>query len=74
MYSLFFRIQGFSNSTRAKLLKILTNTQQCVLLRIELAAVIDAGKPFVSGTYKLEGNGPLALQCYEIINSITAAV
>ena len=66
--------EGFSNSTRAKLLKILTNTQQCVLLRLELAAVIDAGKPFVSGTYKLEGNGPLALQCYEIINSITAAV
>ena len=66
--------EGFSNSTRAKLLKILTNTQQCVLLRIELAAVIDAGKPFVSGTYKLEGNGPLALQCYEIINSITAVV
>ena len=27
--------EGFSNSTRAKLLKILTNTQQCVLLRVE---------------------------------------
>ena len=64
----------FSSSTRTKLLGILTNPQTCIILKVELAAVIDAGKPFVQGTYNLEGKGPLALQCYEIISSVTAAV
>ncbi len=39
-----------------------------------MAAVIDAGKPFVQGTYKIEGTGALALECYEIISVITATV
>ena len=36
--------------------------------------VVDAGMPFVTSTYKLEGDGSLALQCYEVISSLTAAV
>lgn len=47
------------------------------MLQIELAAVVDAGKPMVESTYILEGDGTLAWQCYEqlliIQNSIHGA-
>ena len=43
-------------------------------LQIELAAVVDGGKPFVQSTYKLESDGALAFECYEIILSLTLAV
>ena len=43
-------------------------------MEVELAVSVDAGLPFVQATYKLEGEGPLALQCYEVIASLTAAV
>ena len=36
--------------------------------------IVDAGMPFVQATYRLEGNGPLALLCYEVISSLTMAV
>ena len=36
--------------------------------------IVDAGMPFVQATYRLEGNGPLALLCYEVISSLTTAV
>ena len=64
----------FSSSTWAKLLEILTNPQTSTILKVELATIIDAGKLFVQGTYKLEGSGLLALECYEIIGSVTTAV
>lgn len=35
---------------------------------------VDAGMPFVRATYSLEGDGPLALSCYEIISALKAAV
>ena len=35
---------------------------------------MSAGKPFVQATYVLEGDGPLAIQCYEVISSLTTAV
>ena len=40
------------------------------LFNIELAAVVDAGEPFVKATYNLEGNGPLALNCYEVVQEL----
>ena len=43
-------------------------------LLVELAATIDAGEPFIKATCKLEGDGTLALQCYEILSSVRAAV
>ena len=56
---------------------MLANTQTKLLLQIELAAVVDAGKPMVESTYILEGDGTLAWQCYEqlliIQNSIHGA-
>ena len=36
--------------------------------------IVDAGMPFVQATYKLEGDGCLVFECYEIISSLTAAV
>lgn len=57
-------VEEFSSATRKKLLGFLTDPQTCIVLKVELAGVIDAGKPFVQGTYKLEGTGALALQCY----------
>ena len=40
---------------------------------VELAVTIDAGMPFVKATYNLEGDGPLALTCYETISTLNAA-
>ena len=51
--------------------------QMKLSLQLELAAVVDAGKPLVESTYILEGDGTLAWQCYEqlmvIQNSIQVA-
>ena len=43
-------------------------------LQLELAVIMDAGLPFVQAAYKLEGEGPLALECYKVISSLTTAV
>ena len=40
---------------------------------VELAATIDAATPFVKATYNLEGDGPLALSCYEAISALNVA-
>ena len=60
--------------TRRKLLGHLDDHNKKVYLELELAVTVDAGKPFVQATYVLEGDGALALQCYEVISSLTTAV
>ena len=45
-----------------------------VSLHVEVAAVIDWGEPFVKATYELEGDGPLAIRCYEIVDRVRASV
>ena len=40
---------------------------------VELAVTVDAGMRFVQATYNLEGDGPLALSCYETISVLNAA-
>ena len=42
--------------------------------KVELAAVIDAGKPFVEATYKLESDGLVVFDCYDIISSLNISV
>ena len=37
----------------------------------KFAAIVDAGKQFVQATYKLEGDGPLVFQVYEIISALS---
>ena len=36
-------------------------------MKIEIAIVVDAGEPFVKGTYNLEGDGCLALSCFSVL-------
>ena len=53
--------EGISPATIRKLREILTDTVKKVQLKMELAVVIDAGEPFVKGTYNLEGDGAMVL-------------
>ena len=43
-------------------------------LKVEFAAIVDAGKQFVQARYKLEGDGTLAFQCYEIMSALNTSV
>ena len=61
-------------STRPKLLSFFDDPQKLNYLKIELAAVIDCGEPFVKATYKLEGDGPLAFICYEAIQEVVKSI
>ena len=70
----FLSTQEVGDATRSKLLDIIHDSQKCVHLRIELAAAVDAGEPFVKATYRLEGDGPLSIQAYEEIVTLRAAV
>ena len=63
-----------SNATHLKLLGFLTDVEKKAKLQLELAAVIDWGHPFVKATYRLEGDGPLAVDCYETIETVRAAI
>ena len=61
-----------SPANRRHLLEIFDNPQSCQDLRLELAALVDAGVHFVNGTYYLEEDGPLT--CYEQLSAVTRAV
>lgn len=50
-------------STRVKLLSYFSNMN--VHLQMETAIMVDVGMSFVQAIYRLEGDGPLALICYE---------
>ena len=41
-------------ATRSKMLSILQDPRRTVVLQIEVAALVDAGKQFVQATYRLE--------------------
>ena len=43
-------------------------------IQVELAAVVDAGEAFVKATYTLEGDGPLAFHCFEILHTLTVGM
>ena len=63
-----------SNATRTKLLSFFTDVQKKAMLQLELAAVTYWGQPFVKATYSLEGDGPLAVECYEIIETVRSVI
>ena len=56
------------------MLSILQDPSKKTHLKVEMAAVVDAGKQFVQATYKLEGNEPLVLYCYEYIEAAVHAI
>ena len=66
--------EDLAPATRGKLLGYFNDMQKKVCLQIEMAVVVDVGIHFVQATYMLEGDGPLALTCYEAISTLTAAV
>ena len=51
---------------------ILRDTQKYSKLQLELAAVIDAGEPFVKATYNLEG--ALVFGCFEVLASLSVGI
>ena len=59
---------------RPKLLDVLSNPQKYAHLCIELASIVDWGEPFVKACYFLEGDGPLAVDCYEAVERIQAGL
>ena len=63
-----------SPATRQNLLDIFENPQDRQDLRLELAAIVDAGIHFVKSTYTLEGNGPLIFSCYEHLSAVAQEV
>ena len=56
------------SSTRATLP---ADSQKLECLKVEFAAIVDAGKSFVQATYKLEGDGPIVFQSYEITSALS---
>ena len=66
--------EDLASATQGKLLGYFNNMKNKVCLHIEMAVVADEGIHFVQATYMLEGDGPLALTCYETITTLTAAV
>ncbi len=66
--------EDISPATRPKLLEVLNDPRQLIVLKMELASVVDVGVHFVKATYDLEGDGVLVLNCYEQILKIRAAI
>ena len=64
---------SISPATRGKPLGMLRNPQEKAYLMVELAVTVDTALPFVKATYVLDGDGRLALSCYESISSLNAA-
>ena len=64
----------FSGNTRARLLEYFVSPTKLNSLKVELAAIADAGKPFVEATYQLESDEPVVLECYDIVSSLSVAV
>ncbi|CAI8054964.1 hypothetical protein GBAR_LOCUS29994 [Geodia barretti] len=56
------------------MLDLLHDQQKQGLLKIELAATVDAGLPLVQTTYHLEGDGPLVLTCFEEVDKVFKAI
>ena len=74
----FLEAGTWSPASRHRLVSILTDNHPAVddsstKLRMQLAAFIDAGKPFVSATYKVEGDGGLVLDVYQQLQEVITA-
>ena len=57
-----------------KLLSFFADQQKQGLLQLEIAVTVAWGEPFVKACYFLEGDGPLALECYEAIERVSASL
>ena len=68
--------QDIGSSLRSKLLAFSSDSQTTGKLKIEIAAAIDWGRdePFVKACYHLEGDEPLALECYEVVDQVLSSI
>ena len=58
----------------SKAFGIFSDPNKNIILQIELAAIVDWGEPFVKTTYRVEGDGALAFECFEVIDTIRAFI
>lgn len=71
----FLRVQNdLSPATCSKLLGIVSDPAKNAFIKIEVASVMDGGECLVKVTYKLEGDGLLALRAFELVNTILASI
>ena len=71
----FFKNENLgSPHIQSKLWAIFTDTQKRAFVEIELTAIIDWGKLCVTTTYSLEGNDPLIVSGYDIMETIKSAI
>ena len=61
-------------ATTGKLIEMLSDVSKRCALQLELAAIVDAGESLVKATYTLEGDGPIVLTAYELINTILLSI
>ena len=61
-------------ASSGKLREILNDPAKLRKLKVELAITVDAMRPFVNATYKLEGDGALSLIVYEQLSMLYASI
>lgn len=60
--------------SRLKLQEILNDPPKNRKLQVQLAITVDVGEPFVKSTYRLEGDGPIAVSAYKEIAALRVAI
>ena len=60
--------------TCKKLVAMFAYEESLKRLKVELAIVVDLGVHLVKATYLLEGDGPLFLKAYEVLQGVSHAI
>lgn len=63
----------YSPTLRNHLKEVLEDDQQRTTLRLQLAVTLDAGRPFVTSTYSLEGDGEAVVTAYRTLQEVSTA-
>ena len=67
-------IEDLVPALRAHLLEIFDNPEDVADIKLEIAALIDGGRSFVTTTDDIEGDGPLIFTCYQHSTALAQAV
>ena len=79
LYRLFHSVQPIlqalesSPAVRRHLLDVIEDEDKFRQLQLELTVVLDAGKPFVTRTYLLDGDGELTNLAYNLLQEVAVA-
>ena len=66
--------EDVGTSLGPKLLAFFHTPQTKSKLHIQIAATVDWSEPLIKACYDLEGDGPLALECYERVDRVLASI